>query len=85
MTEIEGGMTYGALMAREYGIPAVAGINEATHKIKDGDYIRVGGTNGLIQFYRANPSTIIQMSYYFPIDSSSHALLLNLRSLFPPT
>ena len=46
--EIGGLMTHGAVVAREYGIPAVAGIDDATKKIKDGQYIRVDGTQGYV-------------------------------------
>ncbi|WP_427340816.1 phosphoenolpyruvate synthase [Caloranaerobacter sp. DY30410] len=47
--EVGGMMTHGAVVAREYGIPAVVGIDKATEIIKDGDYIRVNGTQGYIQ------------------------------------
>jgi len=41
-------MTHGAVIAREYGLPAVVGVAGATKLIKDGDWIRVNGTDGLI-------------------------------------
>jgi phosphohistidine swiveling domain-containing protein len=47
--EVGGLMTHGAVVAREYGIPAVVGVDEATKKIKDGQYIRVDGTQGYVQ------------------------------------
>jgi phosphoenolpyruvate synthase/pyruvate phosphate dikinase len=47
--ETGGMMTHGAVVAREYGIPAVVGINRATELIKDGDYIRLDGTQGYVQ------------------------------------
>ncbi|KIL41350.1 phosphoenolpyruvate synthase [Gordoniibacillus kamchatkensis] len=46
--EVGGLMTHGAVVAREYGIPAVVGIDGATGKIKDGDYIRLDGTRGYV-------------------------------------
>lgn len=47
--EVGGMMTHGAVVAREYGIPAVVGIDQATTKIQDGQYIRVDGTNGFVE------------------------------------
>ncbi|MNW12571.1 Chondramide synthase cmdD [compost metagenome] len=41
-------MTHGAVVAREYGLPAVVGIDGATQRIKDGDYIRLDGTRGYV-------------------------------------
>lgn len=49
ITEVGGMMTHGSVVAREYGIPAVVGIENATEKIKNGAYIRVDGTNGFVQ------------------------------------
>src|SRR5665648_57303 len=41
--EIGGLLTHGTVVAREYGIPAVVGVSEATKKIKTGQKIRVDG------------------------------------------
>ena len=49
VTEIGGLMTHGAVVAREYGIPAVVGIDNATSKIHDGQWIRVDGTQGFVE------------------------------------
>jgi len=49
VTEVGGLMTHGAVIAREYGLPAVVGVEHATRLIKDGDRIRVGGTNGVVE------------------------------------
>ncbi|OOM55959.1 phosphoenolpyruvate synthase [Clostridium beijerinckii] len=49
VTEIGGLMTHGAVIAREYGLPAVVGVEDATKLIKDGDQIRVNGTEGYIE------------------------------------
>jgi len=49
VTEVGGLMTHGAVVAREYGIPAVVGIDKATEIIKDGAFIRVNGTEGYVQ------------------------------------
>ncbi|QDR83187.1 phosphoenolpyruvate synthase [Sporomusa termitida] len=50
VTEVGGLMTHGAVVAREYGIPAVAGVDNATGKIQNGQRIRVDGTQGFVEF-----------------------------------
>jgi len=49
ITEVGGLMTHGAVIAREYGLPAVVGVENATKLIKDGQRIRVHGTEGYIE------------------------------------
>ncbi|WHY75199.1 phosphoenolpyruvate synthase [Neobacillus sp. WH10] len=49
VTEVGGLMTHGAVIAREYGLPAVVGVENATKMIKDGQRIRVHGTEGYIE------------------------------------
>lgn len=50
VTEAGGLMTHGAVVAREYGIPAVVGVDGATVKIKDGEMIRIDGRKGYVEF-----------------------------------
>ncbi|MBC1513141.1 phosphoenolpyruvate synthase [Listeria booriae] len=49
VTEVGGLMTHGAVIAREYGLPAVIGVENATTRIQDGGQIRVNGTEGYIE------------------------------------
>lgn len=49
VTEVGGLMTHGAAIAREYGLPAVVGVDDATQRIKDGQRIRVHGTEGYVE------------------------------------
>ena len=42
-------MTHGAVVAREYGIPAGVGVDGATGVIADGARIRVNGTEGYVE------------------------------------
>ncbi|MEP6613501.1 MAG: PEP-utilizing enzyme, partial [Mucilaginibacter sp.] len=49
VTEVGGLMTHGAVIAREYGLPAVVGVDNATKLIKDGQRIRVNGTDGYVE------------------------------------
>ena len=46
--EVGGMMTHGSVVAREYGIPAVVGVHQATLRLKDGQRIRLDGTSGRI-------------------------------------
>ncbi len=49
VTEVGGLMTHGAVIAREYGLPAVVCVENATKLIKDGQRIRVHGTDGYVE------------------------------------
>ncbi|MGW2259038.1 rifamycin-inactivating phosphotransferase [Streptomyces sp. NPDC001780] len=49
VTEVGGLMTHGAVIAREYGLPAVVGVDRATRLIRDGQRIRVHGTDGYVE------------------------------------
>src|SRR5215216_1766172 len=50
-----GAASHAAIVAREYGIPAVMGTIEGTHSLLDGEQVRVDGTRGLV--YRAAQRT----------------------------
>jgi pyruvate,water dikinase len=52
VTEVGGLMTHGAVVAREYGIPAVVGVDGATEAIPDGALVRVNGTEGYVEVVR---------------------------------
>jgi pyruvate,water dikinase len=52
VTEVGGLMTHGAVVAREYGIPAVVGVDNATAEISDGDRIRVNGNQGYVEILK---------------------------------
>ncbi|MFI1933248.1 rifamycin-inactivating phosphotransferase [Streptomyces sp. NPDC020330] len=49
VTEVGGLMTHGAVIAREYGLPAVVGVEQATRLIRDGQRIRVHGIDGYVE------------------------------------
>ncbi|HEX9068786.1 MAG TPA: rifamycin-inactivating phosphotransferase [Ktedonobacterales bacterium] len=49
VTEVGGLMTHGAVIAREYGVAAVVGVEHATRLIRDGQRIRVHGTEGYVE------------------------------------
>jgi rifampicin phosphotransferase len=49
VSEVGGLMTHGAVIAREYGLPAVIGVERATRPIRDGQRIRLHGTDGFVE------------------------------------
>ena len=49
VTEVGSLMTHGAVIAREYGLPAVVGVDGATRLIRDGQRIRVHGGDGYVE------------------------------------
>jgi rifampicin phosphotransferase len=53
--ETGGMMTHGAVVAREYGIPAIVGVDQATHKLKTGMLIRIDGSQGTIVILKQDP------------------------------
>jgi rifampicin phosphotransferase len=50
--EVGGLMTHGSVVAREYGIPAVVGVHQATTRLKTGQRVRVDGSRGEITILR---------------------------------
>lgn len=48
ITEVGGMMTHGSVVAREYGIPAVVGVHEATTRLTNGQWIQLNGSEGKI-------------------------------------
>jgi rifampicin phosphotransferase len=46
--EIGGLITHGSVVAREYGIPAVVGVHQATTRLKTGQRLRVDGSAGRV-------------------------------------
>ena len=42
-------MTHGAVIAREYGLPAIVGVENATTRIRDGQRIRIDGSKGYVE------------------------------------
>ena len=47
--EVGGAMTHGSVVAREYGIPAVVGVRDATQTLKTGQRVRIDGNRGIIE------------------------------------
>jgi pyruvate,water dikinase len=53
VTEVGGLMTHGAVIAREYGLPAIVGVEHATQLIRDRQRIRVNATDGYVEILPA--------------------------------
>ena len=53
--EVGGVMTHGSVVAREYGIPALVGVDQATTRLQTGQHIRIDGASGNITILSAPP------------------------------
>lgn len=49
VSEVGGRMSHGALVAREYGLPAVLSVTGATREIRSGQRVRVDGGRGVVE------------------------------------
>jgi rifampicin phosphotransferase len=49
VVEIGGLLSHGSIVAREYGLPAVMGVADATRRIRTGDWIRLDANRGLVE------------------------------------
>ncbi|KYH25914.1 phosphoenolpyruvate synthase [Halalkalicoccus paucihalophilus] len=49
VVEVGTRMSHGAIVAREYGLPAVVSVPEATRRIETGQRVRIDGTRGLVE------------------------------------
>jgi pyruvate,water dikinase len=56
VTDTGGTTSHPAVLAREFGIPAVIGTSVATHRIATGDRLKVDGSTGLVQIIREDPA-----------------------------
>ncbi len=67
VTEVGGLMTHGSVVAREYGIPAVVGVREATTRLASGQRIRLDGSSGQIVVLEEEPGTDLRTAAPQPI------------------
>jgi pyruvate,water dikinase len=49
VTELGGPLSHAALVAREYGVPAVVNVTGATLVLRNGDHVRVDGDRGTVE------------------------------------
>jgi phosphohistidine swiveling domain-containing protein len=53
IVEMGGLLSHGSVIAREYGLPAVANIPDATKRFRTGDTVLVDGSTGVVQLLEA--------------------------------
>ncbi len=56
--EVGGALQHGAIIAREYGLPCVSGLDGVTDKIHDGQMIEVDGSNGVVRLLAQDPEQV---------------------------
>jgi pyruvate,water dikinase len=56
IAEVGGRLSHGAIVAREYGIPAVMNIEQATQQFHDGQLIRLDGRTGTVEVLPETPT-----------------------------
>ena len=56
--EVGGALTHGAVVAREYGIPAIVGVRDAMKSLQTGQRVRVYGNRGIIEILRIGISYV---------------------------
>jgi pyruvate,water dikinase len=49
IAEVGGQLSHGAIVAREYGLPAVMNLERATSILRDGQRVRIDGTRGTVE------------------------------------
>ena len=59
VTDTGGTTSHPAVLSREFGIPAVIGTSDATHRIRTGDRIRVDGSAGVVEILTGAPASPI--------------------------
>jgi pyruvate,water dikinase len=53
VAEVGGQLSHGAIIAREYGIPAVMNVTQATRVLQSGQWIRVDGERGRVEILQS--------------------------------
>jgi pyruvate,water dikinase len=59
VTDTGGTTSHPAVLAREFGIPAVIGTSVATHRIVTGDRLKIDGTAGRVEILRGEPAEAV--------------------------
>nr|WP_129116345.1 PEP-utilizing enzyme [Halegenticoccus tardaugens] len=57
VSEVGGAVSHGALVAREYGLPAVVSVPDASKQIRTRQHIRLDGTHGTVELLVGQPAT----------------------------
>jgi pyruvate,water dikinase len=56
VTDVGAPLSHAAIVARELGIPAVVGCNDATMRLQTGDCVRVNGSHGTVEILKSQES-----------------------------
>ncbi|HEX8773408.1 MAG TPA: PEP/pyruvate-binding domain-containing protein [Pyrinomonadaceae bacterium] len=56
IVEVGGTLSHASTVAREYGLPALANLKDATKLLRDGDRVRLDATNGVVQLIERGSS-----------------------------
>jgi pyruvate,water dikinase len=54
VAEVGGRLSHGAIIAREYGIPAVMDVTNATRRLHTGQWVRLDGQKGTVEVLEAD-------------------------------
>ncbi|MGK7926869.1 MAG: PEP-utilizing enzyme, partial [Spirulina sp.] len=54
ISEVGGKLSHGAILAREYGIPAVMDVNNAMQHLRDGQLVRLDGQKGIVEILESS-------------------------------
>jgi phosphoenolpyruvate synthase/pyruvate phosphate dikinase len=58
VTNVGGMMSHAAIVAREFGVPAVVNTVTATQRLKDGQLVEVDGSAGTVRIINNTPSVV---------------------------
>jgi phosphoenolpyruvate-protein kinase (PTS system EI component) len=89
VTEVGSALAHGAVVAREYGLPAVGNVANVTKVIKTGDLLMVDGTKGIVSILNEDEQTVEQQPAWsternaqFKVRRTSYLLPLSFVALF---
>jgi pyruvate,water dikinase len=60
VVEVGGTLSHASTVAREYGLPALANVKDATRILRDGDRVRLDATNGTVQLLSRKTHDILE-------------------------
>ena len=69
IVEMGGLLSHGSVIAREYGLPAVANIPDATKRFQTGDRVLVDGSTGVVQLFGGTLTAVAAFVLLFRISA----------------
>ena len=58
IVEVGGVLSHASTIAREYGLPAVANVKQATRRLRTGERVRLDAVNGLVHRLQQSPASL---------------------------